>query len=171
MWSEYTINEQNVINVNNPKKTLKGKTALSQEGLSRSVHSDQMVFGTVRWEAGPCERWPKALKTKLAQGGSSCSSTQTRWFSWWPGRRLDHVNSGHRRSKRESESNSRKLRDLTKNRHSDSLKKSTYSFAGDVEEGRYWCCCSWWWWWSEYQCVMQPSDSNTVYWGIPKDSV
>ncbi len=32
------------------------------------VHSDQMGFGTVRWEAGPGERWPMALKTKLKGG-------------------------------------------------------------------------------------------------------
>ncbi len=30
-----------------------------------------MVLGTVRREAEPQERWPKALKTKLAQGGQS----------------------------------------------------------------------------------------------------
>jgi hypothetical protein len=33
-----------------------------------------MVLGTVRWEAGPSERWPEVLKTKLAQGGPSGSS-------------------------------------------------------------------------------------------------
>jgi hypothetical protein len=38
------------------------------------VHSDQMVLGTVRWETGSRESWPKALKTKLAQGGLSGSS-------------------------------------------------------------------------------------------------
>jgi hypothetical protein len=26
-------------------------------------------FGTLRWEAGPGERQPKALRSKLAQGG------------------------------------------------------------------------------------------------------
>jgi hypothetical protein len=30
-----------------------------------------MVLGTVRWEAGHCERWPKTLKTKLTQGRTS----------------------------------------------------------------------------------------------------
>jgi hypothetical protein len=35
------------------------------------VHSDQMVLGTVGWEAGPQERQPKAFKTKLAQKGPS----------------------------------------------------------------------------------------------------
>jgi hypothetical protein len=35
------------------------------------VHSNQMVLGTVRCEAGPHDRQPKALKTKLAQGEPS----------------------------------------------------------------------------------------------------
>jgi hypothetical protein len=43
-----------------------------------------MVLVMARWEAGPCERWPKTLKGKL-------------------------------------ENNSRKPRDLVKNRHNDSL--------------------------------------------------
>jgi hypothetical protein len=30
-----------------------------------------MVLGTIILEAGPHERWPKALKAKLAQGGPS----------------------------------------------------------------------------------------------------
>jgi hypothetical protein len=38
------------------------------------VHSDQMVLGTVRREAGPCERRPKELKPKLGQGGPSVST-------------------------------------------------------------------------------------------------
>jgi hypothetical protein len=33
-----------------------------------------MVLGTVRWETGPHERLPKALKTKLAQEGPPGSS-------------------------------------------------------------------------------------------------
>jgi hypothetical protein len=33
-----------------------------------------MVLGTIRQEAGPRKRLPKALKTKLAQGGPSGSS-------------------------------------------------------------------------------------------------
>jgi hypothetical protein len=36
---------------------------------------------------------------------------------------MDCINSGQGRSRGELENNSRKLRDLTKNRHSDSLKK------------------------------------------------
>jgi hypothetical protein len=38
------------------------------------VHSDQMVHRKVRREAGPQKRWPKALRTKLNQGGLSGSS-------------------------------------------------------------------------------------------------
>jgi hypothetical protein len=30
-----------------------------------------MVLGTIRQEAGPCERQPKALKTKLSRAGPS----------------------------------------------------------------------------------------------------
>ncbi len=37
------------------------------------VHSDQIVPVTVRREAVSCERQPKALKPKLAQGGPSGS--------------------------------------------------------------------------------------------------
>jgi hypothetical protein len=33
-----------------------------------------MVLGAVRREAGPRERWPKALKTTQVQGGPSDSS-------------------------------------------------------------------------------------------------
>jgi hypothetical protein len=60
------------IYINCPKKTLKGDFATSQRGLCPDrVHSDQMILGTVREEAGPCERQPKALKTNLSQGGPS----------------------------------------------------------------------------------------------------
>jgi hypothetical protein len=38
------------------------------------VYSDQMVLGEVRQEAGPKERRPEELKTKLAQGGPSGTS-------------------------------------------------------------------------------------------------
>ncbi len=39
----------------------------AKKDCSDPVHSDQMVLGTVRWEAGPQKRWPKALKAKLTQ--------------------------------------------------------------------------------------------------------
>jgi predicted transcriptional regulator len=51
------------------------------------------------------------------------SDGQIRRFSRWLGRRLDHVNSGQRRSKGELENNSRKPSYLTKNWQSDSIKK------------------------------------------------
>jgi hypothetical protein len=54
----------------------------SKGGCSDWVRSNQMVFGTVWQEAGPQERQSKVLKTKLAQGGPSGSTTQFRWFSW-----------------------------------------------------------------------------------------
>jgi hypothetical protein len=56
-------------NVNCPKETIKGNSTAGQGDSSDQVHSDQTVLGTVRWEAGPCERWPRALKAKLIQGG------------------------------------------------------------------------------------------------------
>jgi hypothetical protein len=64
-----------------------------------------MVLRTVRW-------------------GGWTATQQIRWFSRWPCGRLDHFNGGQRHSRVELENNSREPRDLTKNRHSDSLKKS-----------------------------------------------
>jgi hypothetical protein len=54
------------------KKTLKGDFATSNKGdCPNHVHSHQMGLRAVRWEAGPHERQPKALKNKLSQGGPS----------------------------------------------------------------------------------------------------
>jgi hypothetical protein len=61
-------------NVNCPKETIKGSSTAGQGDSSDQVHSDQTVLGTVRWEAGPCERWPRALKAKLIQCGPSSSN-------------------------------------------------------------------------------------------------
>ncbi len=69
--AKYTTNAEYTIHVNHPKKTLKGVFATSQEELSRLSPPAQMVLGTVRREAGPHERQPKALRTKLAQGAPS----------------------------------------------------------------------------------------------------
>ncbi len=41
---------------------------------SDQVLSDQMVLGTIMWEAGPQKRRPKPLKAELTQGGPSGSS-------------------------------------------------------------------------------------------------
>jgi hypothetical protein len=50
-------------------KDSQGGIAQIQSGdCLNQVHSDQRVLGIVRWEAGPCERQPKTLKTKLIQG-------------------------------------------------------------------------------------------------------
>ncbi len=51
-----------------------GEIAQSHGYCPNQVHSDQMVLGTIGCEAGPREGWPKALKTKLAQWGTSASS-------------------------------------------------------------------------------------------------
>jgi hypothetical protein len=45
-----------------PKKTFKGNFTASQGACFIRVHSDQVVFGTVRWETGLPERCPKPLK-------------------------------------------------------------------------------------------------------------
>jgi hypothetical protein len=51
-----------------------GSLLQAKRDCSNQVHSDQMVLGTVRQEAGPRKRRPKALKSKLTQGGRSGSS-------------------------------------------------------------------------------------------------
>ncbi len=116
-----------------------------------------MVLRKVKQEAGPHERWSKALKTKLSSRGTTrIESTQIRGFSWWIGGRLHHVNDGQRHSREELENNSRKPRHLAENRHSDILQQSsTYSFSGSGGEGRW--CCSWWcqWWVRTTQCQSQ----------------
>jgi hypothetical protein len=63
-YSEYTINNicQRVI-----LQQAKGD-------ISDRVHSDLMVLGTFRQEAGSQKRLLKALKTNLTQGGPSSSS-------------------------------------------------------------------------------------------------
>ncbi len=60
--------------MNCPEKALKRETAQGQGRLSESSHLRSMVLGTFRQQTAPCERWPKTLKTKLAQGGPSDSS-------------------------------------------------------------------------------------------------
>jgi hypothetical protein len=60
--------------VNRPKKAHKGKTSKAKGDCPNRVHSDKMVLGTVRQEAGHHERWPRTLKTKLAQEWLSGSS-------------------------------------------------------------------------------------------------
>jgi hypothetical protein len=53
------------------KRLSRGKLHKAKRVCPNRVHSDQMVHGIVRREAGPCERRPKVLKSKLAQGGPS----------------------------------------------------------------------------------------------------
>jgi hypothetical protein len=57
-----------------PKNPFKDDFSKAKGDSPNWVHTDQTVLGTVRWEAGPRERRPKALKTKLAQGGPSSLS-------------------------------------------------------------------------------------------------
>jgi hypothetical protein len=42
-----------------------GGAKLAQGGHQARVHSDQLVLVMARRKAGPCERWPKALKGEL----------------------------------------------------------------------------------------------------------
>jgi hypothetical protein len=55
--------------MNCSKETLKGILQQAKRDCPYQVHSDQMVLGTVRQAAGPRERSPKVVKTKLVQGG------------------------------------------------------------------------------------------------------
>jgi hypothetical protein len=52
MWykcKQYTINAQNTISIDCPKKKLKGDNCMKTKGdCPDRVHSDQMVLGTVR---------------------------------------------------------------------------------------------------------------------------
>jgi hypothetical protein len=97
-------------------------------GLSESISLRLEGFRTDRREAGPRERQPRVLEIKLAQGAIRLKSTQIRWFTWWPGGRLARINGGQRRLKEELENNSRRPRDPTENRHSDSLKRVNLLF-------------------------------------------
>ncbi len=144
--------------MNCPEKALKWESCTRPRGTVRIKSAQTMVLGTVRQQAAPRERWPKTLKTKLTQGGPSDSRDhQTRVHSdqkvlmmavqeaglciWWP------------HSRGELENNSRKLWDLTKNRHSDSLKKGQLTlFQGNMQKGD-----------DDDKCVTRPSDSNTMY--------
>jgi hypothetical protein len=75
---KYTINAHFTIYLNCPKKTLKGEFEKSQGELSGShpLRSDDSMNS----QTGDCERWPKALKTKLAQGCIRLESAEIRWF-------------------------------------------------------------------------------------------
>jgi hypothetical protein len=71
-----------------------------------------MVLGKVRQEAGPRERWPKALKTKLAQGGNQAqvhSDQMVLMMARWEAGPHERQLKAH---KEELENNPRKTRDL-----------------------------------------------------------
>ncbi len=77
-----------------------------------------MVFETVRREGGPRERWPKALRTKFAQGGHQARVPLEQ--VWWEAGSCERQ---PKTLKGELENNSRKPRAIVRKRHSDSLKK------------------------------------------------
>jgi hypothetical protein len=67
--------------MNRPKKTLRRNLHQAKKNYADQVHSDQMVLGTVRWEDGPRERRPKALKRQAnLRGTIMIESNQIRWF-------------------------------------------------------------------------------------------
>ncbi len=87
----------------------------------------------------------KGTHTKLIQGGAiRLKSTQIRWFSWWPGGRLDLLRGGQRRWRE-----SWKTGQLTwsENWHFDSLKKVEFSlsFQGLVTGGYHGHVKKWPW--------------------------
>ncbi len=59
----------NTMYVNCPKRLSREILQKTKRDCPNRANSDQIVLGMVRREAGPRKRWPKALKTKLAQGG------------------------------------------------------------------------------------------------------
>jgi hypothetical protein len=63
------------------------------------------------------------LKTKLAHGGHQALVHSDQMVLVMAGGRLDHINCGQRRSRGELENTSKKPRDLTRNRNSDSQRK------------------------------------------------
>ncbi len=101
------------------------------------LHSDQMVLGTVREEAGLRERQPKPFKTKLAQGEAiRLESTQIRWFVRWPGRRLDLVRGGQRCSMENWKKTLGSQGTQLENWHSDRLKKTQLTLShGQKKKG------------------------------------
>jgi hypothetical protein len=68
------------------------------------------------------------LITKLAQGGHQARVYSDQVVLVMAGGRLDHVNCSQRRSRGELENTTKKPRDLTRNRHSVSLKRVNLLF-------------------------------------------
>jgi hypothetical protein len=86
-WSSvYMLADHYVLNIYNEctryyvhepskKDSQGGKLYKAKRDCWNGVRSDQLVLRTVRWEAGPRERLPKALKTKLGECQPSGSSS------------------------------------------------------------------------------------------------
>ncbi len=130
------------------------------------VNSDQNALRTIRWEACPCEPQPKALKTKLAQGGHQAVDHSDKMVLAMARGEAGPRERWPKTLQGELENNSRKPGDLVRKLAKWQPKKySTYSCSEWEEEGR-WCCRWWIWWCGENQCVKRLSDSDIVYWGI-----
>jgi hypothetical protein len=111
--------------VNHKKRLSKGNLQIAEGDCSNRVHSDQIVLRVVRQEAGSHKRSQKVLKTKLTHGESSGLGPLKSEGSAGPYERQLKTLKG------KLEDNSRKPRDLTQNRHSESLKKGlACSFSG-----------------------------------------
>jgi hypothetical protein len=118
--------------MNRPTETLKGDFTAAKGDYLGQFHSDQMVLGTVRQEAGPPQRHPKALETKLAQrvpsGSCPLRSDASRDDHAC---RLDFMRDGQRCSRESWNTTLERQGTWSENWHGDSLKKgSTYSFSG-----------------------------------------
>jgi hypothetical protein len=118
--------KQYAISIDRPKKKLKGENCMKAKGdCPDQIHSDQMTLTTVRREAGLRKWWPKAHKNKAKFKGRPSDSSPLRsdascdgHAGGWTALMVVKGNKG------ELENNRGKPRDLLKNRHSDSLKKS-----------------------------------------------
>jgi hypothetical protein len=135
---KWIYNEYTIYKVHEPSwKTFKGENCIKPRGLSESSPLRTDFSGQSDRRLDLLKGWPKMLYSKLAQGGAiRLESAPIRWFSWLPGRRLDHVDGGQRCSRGELENNSRKPRDLTKKMHCDSLKKGQFTLSqGMVKKG------------------------------------
>jgi hypothetical protein len=86
------------------------------------MHSDPMVLRKVSQKTGPCERWTKALKTKLAQEGHEAKVYLDKMVLMMARRKAGPRERWTKTLKKELENSSRKPWDLVGNWHSESVK-------------------------------------------------
>jgi hypothetical protein len=101
-----------------------------------SVLSDQMVLGTVRQGLDLVRCGQLHYKEASSRGGHQTISHSDQMVLVMARREARLRSSGQMCSRAELENNSRKPRDLTKNRHSDSLKKGQLTlYQGMMKKG------------------------------------